>query len=79
MIEVVEHQALKYACTYCVAGPGTWCRTISGAKATQLHYDRTDPIRIAWVDGWEEGKKEGSHWYEAQLKHIDRRSAEVAG
>jgi hypothetical protein len=79
MMPVLEDTALRYKCEYCTAGPGFWCRTIKGAKATMLHADRTDGVRLAWLDGWEEGKKEGGHWYEAQLKHIDRLSEEVAG
>lgn len=75
MIVDIEHLALKYRCEYCTAGPGFWCRTIKGAKATSLHYDRTDPIRLAWVDGWEEGKKDQAATYRRQMVTMNQESA----
>jgi len=67
--ELTDELALRYKCEYCTAGPGFWCRTIRGAKATMLHSDRTDGVRLAWLDGWEEGQKDKQ--YEIDLR--DRR------
>ena len=61
MNEYTTELALRYKCEYCTAGPGFWCRTIRGAKATMLHSERTEGIRLAWLDGWDEGKEEGKH------------------
>jgi hypothetical protein len=59
MSEFLEGQALRYKCEYCTASPGQWCRTLRGAKATMLHSVRSEGVRLAWLDGYEEGQQEG--------------------
>jgi hypothetical protein len=58
MSEFTDQQALRYKCEYCTASPGSWCRTLRGARATMLHSDRTDGVRLSWLDGYEEGLKD---------------------
>jgi hypothetical protein len=53
----LDQFALRYKCEYCTAGPGFWCRTLKGAKATMLHSDRTDGVRLAWMEGWEDANR----------------------
>jgi hypothetical protein len=56
-LDRVYDLALRYRCEFCLAAPGAWCRTRTGGKATDLHYNRIDPVRLAWLDGWEQGHK----------------------
>jgi hypothetical protein len=58
MSEFTDQQALRYKCEYCTASPGFWCRTLRGARATMLHSDRTEGVRLSWLDGFEEGLKD---------------------
>jgi hypothetical protein len=58
MNERLTELCLHYRCEYCLAPPGIWCRTRRGAVATTLHSARSDPIRLAWLDGWHEGLAE---------------------
>lgn len=53
MLERIEDLALNYACGYCVAPAGTYCRTLTGAKSTSMHFRRTDPLKAAWLDGFD--------------------------
>ena len=55
----LEELALEYSCIYCLASPGVWCRTNRGAMATTLHSARSDPVRLAWLDGYHTGKDLG--------------------
>lgn len=42
---------LAVPCAYCLAGPGDWCRTNSGDRATYLHSARFHLWRDTEVDG----------------------------
>ena len=46
--------ALTITCTYCGAQPDQPCRTgVSGARVAMLHKARLQPMRAAWLNGFE--------------------------
>lgn len=54
----IDDLALEYTCAYCLAEPGDWCRTKTGARAEWLHSIRTNAIASAYGLGWQEGDAE---------------------
>ena len=51
--------ALAISCDHCRAPAGDPCRTSGGHRASMPHNARAEPVRLAWLDGWHEGKLDG--------------------
>jgi hypothetical protein len=59
MKHLIEEQALRFKCPYCMALPGHRCVTENQERAHGwLHTQRTGPLLAAWRDGYHEGVKE---------------------
>jgi hypothetical protein len=56
-------------CPRCGSMPGEWCRTKSGSRATWTHAPRSNPMREAWSEGYQEGEYYRAKW--ALSAHLD--------
>lgn len=55
--------ALLTACPSCPAGVGQWCITKSGKRATHIHAARWEGPRVAWYEGYIEGRGDMAQHY----------------
>lgn len=53
---IIEELAFQTACPYCRAAPGGRCVTISGARSTYMHSARSARSRIAYWQGYNDGR-----------------------
>lgn len=56
MNKQLDDLALEFTCGYCHAEWGKWCSTTSGARTYYLHAVRTEPLRAAFLLGYEQGR-----------------------
>lgn len=69
----LDDLALLIPCPACGAGPTYWCVTYrptrrpAGELTTWLHGPRTEPVRLAWVEGFDEGRADEREMVRRQI------------
>ena len=75
--QVINEAATRFKCPYCMSLPGVWCRTKSGEMANWLHGQRTEPFRMVYMAGYEEGETEGRDIEVRRAKRAAERAVSV--